>query len=362
MIRFNLKDLAKLATVVASAATGLLANAFDRAVFDNLDHGIYWHQNATTVQKAVGSNANAYFNTAAPTAIYIHGWQNGSTQNLSRETFIRPDSGSNVDLSAPWKAAGWNMGIFYWNQFADEGEVKDAEAKIWTAGGPKQMRWRKADGSYVNSGITQTAPQLFVQQYKDAMKYYSGNDIRLMGHSLGSQMVIVSAKLISDAIDRGEMPAKLLPKRIALLDPAFLADGRPYLGGAWTGEVARSYVDHLKARGVIFEALRSSGSTSNGFIGDANNGLLVKTALRELKPWYFGMFDFGGKHGAAVWHYLWEFNTSPAAIVGEAGHAPSAATSNARTRDLMNSTRKYGHDQGAWTKTPADDTYKYFNK
>jgi hypothetical protein len=38
--------------------------------------------------------------------------------------------------------AGYNVGIMYWNQFADEDEVKDAEAKIWTATGTRAMRWK----------------------------------------------------------------------------------------------------------------------------------------------------------------------------------------------------------------------------
>lgn len=344
------------------SAIPLAANAFDRSVFDRLDTGIYWYRNATAAVKADGSFPTGHFTNGAPVAIYIHGWQNGSTQALRRETFDRPAASAPVDLTAAWKGAGWNLGIFYWNQLADEGEVKDAEAKIWSTAGPRKMRWRKSDGSYVDSGIQQTAAQIFLQNYKDSLRYYTGNEVRLIGHSLGSQMVINGAKLIADAIDRGELPARLLPKRIALLDPAFLQDGRPYLGGRWTGEVARDYVDALKARGVIFEALRTSGATSNGLVGDTNNGLMVKTAFRELKPWYFGMFDFGGKHNAAVWHYFWEFAFAPANIVGESGGAPAASATNDRTRALMNSSRKYPHDQGAWSKSPGDDTYKYTSK
>ena len=350
------------AAVLLLAAATSLAAAFDRSVFDNLDHALYWYGSDTAASKAT-SASNAYYANYKPTLIYIHGWQNGTTQNLSRETFERSSAtGVQQDLTASWRNAGWNTGIFYWNQFADEGEVKDAEAKIWSTGGPRQMRWRKADGTYVNSGINKTAAQLFVDSYRVAMAGYQGNNIRFAGHSLGSQMVIVSAKLISDAIDRGELPANLLPKRIALLDPAFLQDGRSYLNNRWTGEVARDYVDALKAKGVIFEALRTSGSSSNGLIGDANTGLMNKTAFRELKPWYFGMFDFGAKHGAAVWHYLWEFQFNPGLIAGDSSQASGAATGDDRVRFLMNSPKKMQHDNGAWTKTPADDTYKWANK
>jgi len=65
-----------------------------------------------------------------------------------------------TDTAAGWINAGWNVGIFVWNQFSDEttgvsgawfGDgpppqgVLDAEAKIWTANGPRGMRWRDWD-------------------------------------------------------------------------------------------------------------------------------------------------------------------------------------------------------------------------
>ena len=46
-------------------------------------------------------------------------------------------------------------------------------------------------------------------------------------------------------------------------------------------------MDSLKSWGVIFEAYRSSSVTNTFLVGDANNGLLNKTAFVEFKPWYF---------------------------------------------------------------------------
>ena len=333
------------------------ALAFDRSVFDNLDYGIYWYGDQLVTQKAVSGVANPYYANAQPTLIYIHGWQNGKTPLLYRETFARAvDGGPTTDLTGSWKLNGWNMGIFYWNQFSDEGDVNDAEAKIWTASGAKQMRWRKADGSYVNSGITSSAAQLFLDSYKSAMAGYTGNDVRLAGHSLGSEMVVVGAKLISDAVDRGEIPANLRPRRVVLLDPAFIGGQRAYLGNRQTVEVGGDYIDAMKAKGIIFESINTSGASSGSV------AVMNRTAYRELKAWYFSAFDVVGKHMAAVWHYLWEYQYTAANIVGTSTRASSASTSNSATQSLMNATQRQIHDQGAWTKSPSDDTYKWTNK
>lgn len=32
-----------------------------------------------------------------------------------------------------WIQAGWNVGAFYWNQYADEELPQDTECKIWTS-------------------------------------------------------------------------------------------------------------------------------------------------------------------------------------------------------------------------------------
>jgi len=362
-MRLNVRSWAT-AVAASFALVQPAAQAFDRAVFDNLDTGIYWYANQSAAVKAADGVANANFNSTKPTVIYIHGWQKDTTARLFRETYNHTANTGSVDVTSAWKTAGWNMGIFYWNQLSDEGEVKDAEAKIWSVAGPQKMRWRKADGTYpATPVVTKTAAQLFFESYKSAMKGYTGNNIRLAGHSLGNQMVIVGAMQISDAIDRGEIAANLLPKRIALLDPAYLKDPRPYLNNRWTGEVAREYVDKLKAKGVIFETVRtSSASDSWGTIGDANTGLVNKTAYREMKPWYFNATQVGEKHGAAVFHYFWEFAFAPANVIGSTSLAASASATDAATTTMMNSTQKLLHDQGAWTKTPADDTYKSATK
>jgi hypothetical protein len=127
--------------------------------YNVLDYGLYFFANNREASKWTGA-ANPYFDRTKPTMIYIHGWQPGATEKQKRETFDRTNAQAPFDLTNAWKSAGWNVAICYWNQFADEGEVKDAEAKVWSTQGPRNMRWRKRDGSYVNNGVTISAGTL----------------------------------------------------------------------------------------------------------------------------------------------------------------------------------------------------------
>ena len=343
---------------VANAATGV----FSASTFNTLDYGLYWFGNADSWQKAVPNSYNAYYDASKPTIIYIHGWQNGSSQALNRETFNRKDAGGpDLDLAYAWRQAGYNVGIMYWNQFSDEGEVKDAEAKIWSATGPRAMRWRNASGVYTN-GPTQSAGDLLFQNYKDNMAGYTGSNIRIAGHSLGNQMAIVLAKKISDAVTAGTINSKLLPKRVALLDPFYSLYGKSYLSNKWTGQVCREYVTNLKTKGVIFEAYRTSLASSSGFVGDSNTDLMKMTAFTELKTSYFNQTQQTQKHNAAVWHYLWSFGSNAPVLTNTTVQAASAKTSDARISTLMSGTKKLVQDRGNTSKEPCDDTFLEANR
>lgn len=336
-----------------NAATGV----FPTSTFNTLDHGLYWFGGGDSWQKATPNQSNAYYSSTKPTIIYIHGWQKGSSKAQNRETFNRKDAGGpDLDLAHAWRTAGYNVGIMYWNQFSDEDEVKDAEAKIWTATGPRAMRWRNASGAYT-TGPTQSAADLLFQSYKDNLKGYTGGNIRLAGHSLGNQMVIVLGKKISDAVSAGTVSSNLLPKRIALLDPFYSNQAKSYLGNKWVGEVCRTYVSALKTKGVIFEAYRTSLASSSGFIGDSNTDLMKMTAFTELKTSYFNQTQQTEKHNAAVWHYLWSFGSNPPVLTNTTTEAASAKTSDVRITTLMNSTKKLVQDRGNTTKEPWDDTF-----
>ncbi|WP_152983717.1 cell adhesion domain-containing protein [Peribacillus muralis] len=335
-----------------------------------LDTGIYWFGSGNVSQKFIAGQSNSYFGASKPTLIYIHGWQKDTTASLFRETFNpkRNDATNGPDVNTVnyWVSKGWNVGIFYWNQLADEGEVKDAEAKIWTSSGPQGMRWRKKDGTYSTAGApTVSAAQLFVNTYKQAMQGFTGSEVRFAGHSLGNQLVTNSAKLISDQVDGGTIATNLRPKRVALLDPFWSKDAKSYLGNKWTGELCRQYVTHLKTKGVAFEQYKSSAITDVG-IGDSNNGMIQLTAFAELKPWYISATDQGGKHGAARdWYFYSMGFGAPAEIQNGAATGltgASAATATTRIQTMMNSSNRWYQDAGQNSADPSDDKFEVISR
>ena len=50
--------------------------------------------------------------------------------------FCCDSDGADVNVANSWIEDGWNAGIFYWSQLADEDDVENAEVKIYTTGNP----------------------------------------------------------------------------------------------------------------------------------------------------------------------------------------------------------------------------------
>jgi hypothetical protein len=333
-----------------------------------LDFGIYWFGLDNASQKAVAGAANPFYDPSRPTVIHIHGWQPGSTQAGRRETFNYatndPTNGVDIDLADAWVKKGWNIGIFYWNQFADEDTVWNAEAKIWSTNGPKGMRFRKKDGTYETVVTTKTVADLFADTYVSVLGGQKNGTIRLTGHSLGNQMVVRGAKLVSDRIAAGTAPALIQPKRIALLDPFWSNGGKDFLGGKWTGEMTRRHVTELMSRGIMFERYKTS-SASEGILGDNNAALTTLIGNTEIRPEYIKGSDVTGRHVAAPNLYFQSFASAPPAgcFVGQSGAkdcsgvAPSAATNDDAIATLMRSRFNWVQSRGTATEDPSDNVF-----
>ena len=358
-------SLSKLVALVAICLSftvqSALAGVFPDSTFSNLNAGLVFFGKDNRYQTYVPGQANQYFDSNKKTLIYIHGWQNGATEDKKRPLFdsdtMRGAPGG-LDYAAGWIDRGYNVAIFYWNQFADEGEVKDAEAKIWTKWGDKRMRWRNSRGDYSSyTGDAGNVTGILTRQYISLFANHRGGSVRIAGHSLGGQMALVAAIQIRGAWYRGEIPGVAVPSRIALLDAAFLQGGRDFLGGDWTGERARRYADMLKSDGVLIESYRSSGATSNGLIGDSNDKLNDKTAFTELKPWYFNWFQLREKHDMAKWWYLDSINYAAPDLENASSPGMNASTSSDWVRYWMESDSRLEQTEGRRTKRLTDDEF-----
>lgn len=327
--------------------------------WNNLDYGMYWYTTGNVPHKAVKGEVNPGFDPSKPTVIYIHGWQPGFTLVKHRESFYIYGE----DAADAWINAGYNVGVLYWNQFSDELNVEDAEAKIWTPNGPKGMRWRMGNGEYsTENSPTTNAAELIYKEYASAMEGYSGNEIRIVGHSLGSQMAIRLTKLISDNVDSGNIKPELLPKRVALLDPYFSNGAKDYLNGATTGDTCTSYVNELISKDNIpFEMYRSSYLTQ-GIAGDENKPLEKLCAYSLMKPWFDTSTQELERHMDAKYTYFSSFavNTPKEYInlLPSGKDAASSKTSDIRIAQMMGPVYHWEQFTGMFTTDPSDDNYK----
>ncbi len=299
----------------------------DSSNFNKLDSGLYWFrcgtcrgagqsdgQPADPNQTSKGQN-DTYFDPTKPTVIYVHGWESGAGRN-SRESMqysAAGQRGQDENLMKYWN--GWNVGIFYWNQFADDDGLPPpylAEAKIWTPtsttfvsqghGGHKEihvnMRWRKADGSFTEVGSPKKAvAELFLDAYVKALKGYIGPGVRIVGHSLGNQVVVA---MVSKLIAKKYAP---IPKRIALLDPYWSNLPRPYITRNGKPQYTADEVAHL-----ITDIRTSDDSISFEYYRTTNlswsKAVSAQTVYSNLHPDYVPVWDQGRAHGEAVYWYF----------------------------------------------------------
>jgi hypothetical protein len=76
----SLKTALALLSLTFSSLALAYPGVFPQSTFQNLDYGLYWFGNDDNYQKAQAGYSNAYYDKNAPSIIFIHGWQNGSSQ------------------------------------------------------------------------------------------------------------------------------------------------------------------------------------------------------------------------------------------------------------------------------------------
>jgi hypothetical protein len=351
-----------------------------------LDYGLHWVRmnNGQEQQvKAVEHNGSvitrnsSYYSNSKPTVIYFHGWQNGSSEEgYSRESFEFSDV--NANTIAAWKTQGWNVAVFHWNQFSDESEVTDAEAKMWSANGPKGMRYRLDDGSYsTTQSPTVSVGEIAFQQITAALANNNSNNIRFAGHSLGNQLAVSVAQKINDGINNGSVSSNVMPNRIELLDPFWSQNGKSYLGDSngngqndWTGEVVKWAIEELIADQDVAVTWYKTSGIFDLWIGDANTSLESKVALINNRFWYLASWDLVSKHvHAPKWYFMSMASAAPEEVKikwwggrSKTGYdAASASTSDNRIKFMMGNTYEWDQVEGRYTADPSDDQFEIKN-
>lgn len=319
---------------------------------DDLDFGIYFFAADGSSQRMVPGKPIQNFDPKKPTVIYLHGWERDTTVRDFRESYLVEDiKGFKGQLThTSWLSKGWNAAVFYWNQFADEPEVKHAEAKIWTYLSPHKLRYRVKSGAFVASEARFTIAELFTvyYEYLFSKRPEGAGEIRLVGHSLGHQLALKSAELIAQ---RSQLK---FPDRIALLDPfwskgkkAYLDQQRPKINQA-TAAIAE---DIVSKHDLALELYRSSFLGAWFFLGDPNIPLMTTAASLRWYPEFTSAFDFKTQHVGVIPYYFTSYGQKE-------NDGISAATPTAKIKKLMNRPEIYLQKRGLDTTSAADDKFK----
>lgn len=365
------------------------------------EYGLYWFKNNTDFQKAAPNLDSDYYNPNKKTMIFAHGQQTNAIQSDFFESFNymkhsmknhQFPASTQRDLAKIWKDKGWNVGVFYWREFADDG-VLEAESKVWSNQGifGMRMKVKNADGSVSNINqhnipaevAGKSVSDLFYDDYVDALANHGNKEIRLVGHSLGNQLVIATGKKISDAVVSGEITENLHPDRIALLDPFYSNNFKPFWFFSTTGKMAAEAAEIMRNRGTLFELYRYSlvsaiGEIVGQFTFDEDSLLRLRllSAHQDMRPWYIDFFDFGEKHIASPYLYFqsmaystpdevklgkwvgpWYFRHWDPFYPVKIGKALSASTSNSRVKQMMTSTYYWEQIRGRQSADTADDKF-----
>ncbi|MCP4133228.1 MAG: choice-of-anchor D domain-containing protein [bacterium] len=386
----------------------------------DIDYGLYWFKNGSMAVKYVPGRElpSEYYNPSRPTIIYSHGWgktsvnyQNGNLRDYRRESFFHSTemyySGDEMDLVSIWKnpwenyeGKAWNFGAVYWNQLADDdyanlSKPQKAEAKIWSTNGKGGMeyavrKWSGSSWTSANTLVTTNSPTrpmsvIFSDIIVSACSGAANSELRLFGHSLGSQMAAGISYCLKEQHRLGNISSALFPKRLVLVDPYF----RPgSLQNSWshnhpaavnlgansdsTGAMAVKIIEDIldysdNQNGISFVVAYydvSGASDKNVFLGnrlgdtvmdlrDIADILYLKSSWlpgSELDNNYLAHRHVNGR----LW-YLWQYAFPPPA------EGFSASSSDADIQSNMNyynsSISRYSIYTGIDTPTPEDDNY-----
>ncbi len=318
--------------------------------FQEPNWGLYWIGAAGQMEKTEPGLSYSFYNPQNPTLIYVHGWQPDMVKAGTYDSPLKTVVGENLDIVKPWIDKGWNVGFFFWTQFADD-FLLTAEQKIWDA---SVMTWKDAAGYQHKALEEKSASDLFWEHYQAALENFQGPEIRIVGHSLGSQMAAA-------LVERSILEARLVPARLVLLDPFFSGGDKDYLGKLSNSTRITRLVQKEVSQDLAFEIYRSS---SVSFIpgADSYSELIKLSAFQNIyTDGLFRLEEQDKKHTYVVPYYFLSIQNPPREF-SSSGRAPDspqrclvASSSVMDVRSYMKSAFQARSSDGG-TVTPLDDS------
>jgi len=345
-----------------------------------LDSSLYWFNRDDVPQKAEAGVSTEFYDPSRRTVIFFHGWtghEGGSTQTCHRQSTRCPDGTclgeeSNMLMMGPWFDAGWNVGIFYWDQFADEECARDAEQKIWFDRKGAGLTWKSYDAETGVSatknylGGVMSVADICVESFWTGLASHSGPEVRFVGHSIGSQLAVRCASMLHQQ----NHPAA--PQRLSLLEPYFTKHhlwlfrcmGKTDIStdegvGNFAPLATSDYAKHLyDTKGVITEVYKSSVYTQMSSFGNTNSDLEKFATYVQYEPDWCGGVGLSAKmdkmlakvdvrhtsckHYAAIPMYFLSFSLKPPTLMAPPQSETSHPTSALATCPTPSASCKYG--------------------
>jgi hypothetical protein len=336
-------------------------------------YGIMWWGKGDVLHPIInnvtglGFGPSKYFDPNKPTLIYSHGYQPGAGESARRERLTSFDG---VLMADAWIEAGWNVGSFYWTQFADEPNVEGAEAKIWplclpvldVCDAPYPMRWKKKDGTFVKP-LANSIPSVSDLLYESIVASTEGANpekgfkLRLVGHSLGGSVVIGASYRLAAAADAGIIPSYLKPERVSMLDPF------------WTPAHARDVFQRLLRMRYVHNVTQDMSRTSvfsapagygKELLTTPNSQLTTAFVWQDAKfissqnGYFAGATAGAAKHMSSKAFYFLSIDPkNPNKEIG-----PSAVTNDQVVKDFAVSGYYWKQVKGFYTESILDDVYE----
>jgi pimeloyl-ACP methyl ester carboxylesterase len=276
-----------------------------------LDTAVYWYGPNDTPERATGQ-ASKFYDPAKPTIIFVHGWAglDDPIAKCARWTTLCPEDlcPDKRSYAEPWLQMGWNYGMYYWDQLADEHYSRDTELKIWiNPSAPKGLAWKSYDPDTNEVKFYEYDPSVVSvghacsKSIQQALSGFRGTTLRFIGHSLGAQLAAHCAQVLHEEIP-GHPAA---PTRVTMLDPWYTGNlqeiGRKIRAktgplqawlfhnssvghkhwGRLPVEASVRAIQALWKRGVATELFKGSWVTMKNILGDAALELCTITAYVE---------------------------------------------------------------------------------
>ena len=290
-----------------------MAHQFANGKLNQLPKGVSLDKARTQYMKEL--EQKGFFDPHKPTLIFIHGDQPTMVMKRKRIDFcysyMLADGKmlTTINTHNNWK--GWNVGLFYWTQFADDVQGKSIsdfvraitypEMKIYSSQNNAGMRWAyinrhgKPDFCYhgkkncvslpmTSSGHPVSVSELAYYAYINAFPKGYDQPIRISGQSLGTQVAI---QLTSKIINNHHVPR---PDELILLDPYF-TPGVHHINVGPDRESVAQYSFNTARRFLIADpklgfAIYRSTKLSEWPTGDRNEPLENISAYLRICPAY----------------------------------------------------------------------------